>query len=132
LYQRVDILSEETDPVTGDNIRVAKYVIKIPTLLHAFIRDLSYTLKLTTRVTDTQSEMLWDQIDGPSFVKVNQGHWRATQMGENTELQLEMALGYSFYLPQNLKNYIQTSILHDSLNSIKKRCQEMQVKQSTA
>jgi len=131
LYERVDILSEK-DLGNGQVEQVAKYVISVPTLLHAFLRDLSYTLKLTIKYGEGQSELWWDQLEGPSFVTTNTGHWIATNRGADTVLSLEMNLGYRFYLPQHLKNYIQTSILRDSLNSIKKRCKDLQARQSSA
>lgn len=132
LYERVDILSEDKNPTTGEVTRTVKYSIHIPLLLQAFIRELSYTLKVVINYGEEESHMSWDQISGPSWVSLNQGHWISRQKGEDTELGLEINIGYSFYLPQHLKNYIQTQIVRDSLNSIKKRAFEVKEKKSTS
>ncbi|KAL0489644.1 bis(5'-nucleosyl)-tetraphosphatase, symmetrical [Acrasis kona] len=126
LYENVVVLEDQGMNELGESVKIVRYNIHVPLIFSAFLRELHYTLRLVTKVGPEESYMKWTQVDGPSFVKENVGHWTSRQVGPNVELGLEMELGYKFYLPSHLKNYIQSTILRDTLASIKKRAQDTQ------
>ncbi|KAL0489447.1 ribosome association toxin RatA [Acrasis kona] len=124
VYSKTQVLSSSVD-LYNPNIsyRIARYDIAIPFILRPFFKNLYYVLKLTS-VFDPElnkMSMKWEQVEGPSFIVENGGLWEVTQRGEDVDIELEMHLGYSFYLPTYLKNYITTNILKDSMNNIHKR-----------
>jgi ribosome-associated toxin RatA of RatAB toxin-antitoxin module len=125
MYNKVEILSEEYNEETKTNVRVARYVLNIPSILKAIISEITYTLKLECMYDADKNvaKMVWTAVDGPSFVVENSGEWNVSDKGSDANLQLDMAVGYSFYIPSYIKNWIQSSMVTGSLNDIKTRAQ---------
>jgi ribosome-associated toxin RatA of RatAB toxin-antitoxin module len=128
VYKSVEVLSVSAMPHGIE--RVARYTIEVPSLVKPFLSELVYTLKLTLEMDNTNKVaiMRWTHVDGPSFLKENNGKWIVRQKGDDVELELEIDMSYSFYLPSYISNMIQTSMLKDSLGAIKKRAVETQKK----
>jgi ribosome-associated toxin RatA of RatAB toxin-antitoxin module len=125
IYEKVELLSEEVKPQSNEKIRIARYTIHIPTFLQPFVKELYYSLRLVINESDTNATLEWEQIEGPKFAVSNTGKWNVYQQGKDVVMELEISLGYSFYLPKTIKNIIQNHILHDSLNNIQKRAIEV-------
>lgn len=129
IYNSVNVVSEATSPDQMVNERIAKYSIHTPLILHPFLKSVDYTLRLiSTHHPNGVYTMTWQQTEGPSFIVENIGKWTISQRGQDVVMELEMSLGYSFYLPSNLKTMIQTHMVRDTLNSIRDRAIQVQKK----
>ncbi|KAL0482584.1 sorting nexin-15 [Acrasis kona] len=121
VYKKIELLKINE---TSEGIeRVLRYTIDVPTLAKPFLSELVYTLKVTTK-TDNENRiytMQWEHVDGPSFLKENNGKWTVSDQGRDVKLEMECDMAYTFYLPSYIKSMIQSSMVSDTLNNIKKR-----------
>lgn len=131
LYKSVKISSDVSSPDRLHNERIAHYSLNTPLILHAFLKSVDYTLLLVSDYDPRTGvyTMSWTQTEGPSFIIENVGKWTISPQSNNSvEMQLEMNLGYSFYLPTHLKNMIQNHMVKDTLNSLRDRAIQEQTK----
>jgi len=137
IYERVEILdridnssSSSDSGATEDNkqlIHVAKYLIHVPYIFQAILREITYTLQLTLDSTnDSCRTMDWIGIgQQPTGVVANLGGW-TMEANENggVNLTMKMELAFTLYVPSRLKKWLLEHVLHDSLTTMKKRIEE--------
>ncbi|KAL0476818.1 hypothetical protein AKO1_005666 [Acrasis kona] len=131
LYKQVTLLSDEGINQYGEHVLTARYDIRIPMLLQAFLKELHYSLRLYITRTPEESIMRWEQIDGPAIVTSNTGKWVSRQIGNDVQLTLHMDVGYKLYVPGPIKKKIQDTMVKDSLDSIYKRAKSLQINTAT-
>jgi len=119
IYEKVTVISDIIEQ--NKRIRIARYDINIPFILRFFFKDLYYVLKLTNICQDDTNTMIWEQVEGPSFLLENTGIWTVKQIDNNVIINLETSMIYNFYLPDYIKKYITSHILNESMNNIKQR-----------
>ncbi|KAL0487776.1 mannose-6-phosphate isomerase [Acrasis kona] len=126
-YENIEVLTDEFDEETKVRTRTARYTLSIPSVLYVIVDEISYILKIASHYDEATNtaRMSWKGIDGPSFIVENDGQWDVSEKDGASHLGLQLAVGYSFYVPGYIKSWIETNMLTETLNNFKQRIRDV-------
>ena len=110
-----------SDTGTDDNqVWIAQYTIS------TFFKSFTYQLRLNYHMRHDQqyARIIWDQIGEGPFV-FNTGSWELFARDTGTEAHYTFNVGFKYYVPSLVKNWVLHTVMKDSMDAIKKRVQSL-------